>query len=208
MKKRTAPAKKQSTQIETIINADKTKAEDSRLEFLYFTLNALDNRRNAVDSRSNIILVLSTTIVVFFTSLLSKDSIFYPENLFLLINAVLIAAEAVMSCIYSLLLISPLTRKRKERKKEQKSLSWFYLIANMSSTEYRKEIEKFESPSIIEELSTQTVLISKLLKKRYMRMKWVCIMQYIVLGHLFLYVASTLLLTYFATPQLPTLPQS
>lgn len=190
MKKRTIQTKKQSTQIEIITNTntDKVKAEDSRLEFLYFTLNALDGRRNAVDSRSNIILVLSTTIVVFFTSLLLKDSIFYPENLFLLVNAVLIAAEAVISCIYALLLISPLTRKRKERKKDQKSLSWFYLIANMSPKEYGEEIEKMEPSGIIEELSTQTVLISKLLKKRYTRMQRVCFIQYVTLGHLFIYI--------------------
>lgn len=198
--------KKETKPQDTALNKFETEADSHRLEFLYFTLSALDSRRDAVDSRSNVILVLSTTIVVFFTSLLSKESIFYPENLFLLINAIIVALEAIISCIYSLRLISPLTRKRKDRKKQQRSLSWFYLVADMTPKEYEKEIEKADSSDIVEELSKQIISISKLVKKRYLRMKTTCILQYIVLIHLLFYIVATLLFTYFGTTSVP-LPQ-
>ena len=196
--------KKNKTVREKTVHAETTQnVDEQKSEFLYFTLEALDNRRNAIDSRTNVILLLSTTVIVFFASQLSEGSFFYPKNLVLLINAIVIAAEAIFSCIYSLLLISPLTRKRKDRKNPQKSLSWFYIIADMSPENYEKNINKMNNGGFTKELSLQIVLISRLLKKRYLRMKTACIIQYIVLCHLFLYSAAVLLFTYL-TPTVIT----
>jgi hypothetical protein len=188
------PNNQQKTQ-ETISNQNKNTIEKdrSKLEFLYFTLNAFDNRRTAIDARTSIVLLFSTTMTVFFASQLAEGGFFYPKNQFLLIFAIFIAALAVVSCIYSLRLISPLKRPKKERKVKQKSLSWCDIVADKTPDDYEREIKELDDAGLVTELSTQAVRISVLLKKRYKLLDNACKIQYVVLCFLFFYIAVVLL---------------
>lgn len=180
--------------LDTIIKND--SCEDDfryKLEFLYYTLNALDSRRDAIDARANIVLLLSTIVFGFFSSQLSDGGLFYPENTFNYIATLLILAATSSACIFSVRLISPIVRNSKERQNTSKSLSWFYLISNMTKDEYASEIRSANNEVIINELSTQVVLISKLLTKRYLRSKIACYSLYISLALLTAYIGIVLL---------------
>lgn len=177
--------KKQKNKIET--------NSENILNFLYFTLEALDNRRNSIDARCNILLIISTTIAVFFVSQLGRDGLLYPNNIFLFVNACCITSEVLMITLSYIFLISPIPRRRKQRKKNTKSLSWFYLIANSTKEEYYADIQNLSDIDIAKELSSQIITISKLLRKRYLRMKYICYFHYFSLLHFAIYVILILI---------------
>lgn len=171
-------------------NKQQEKIDNSKkIEFLYFTLNSFDGRRTAVDSRANVILLVSSAILAFVTYLCNSDGFFSPkQNIALSVFALIIIVVALIVCTISLLLINPISRSRMEKKERQETLSWFYLLADVKKNDYANKIMRLDDQKLINELSNQMILISKLLKKRYDRLQRICTFQFVLIGLLVLYL--------------------
>lgn len=153
---------------------------ENQKEFLYATLTNLETRRTAVDTRTTVVLAFSTVFLgLMFSQLKSGEFLYHNGNVIYKILQFLIILIFSISCFSSLLLISPIKRPKKIRKKVRFSLSFFYLIANQSHEEYYEEVNNLSINSINKELAKQVVEISKLLKKRYKRLKTTCNLLYI-----------------------------
>ncbi|MCX7749351.1 MAG: DUF5706 domain-containing protein [Clostridia bacterium] len=165
----------------------------SQKAFLYSLLASFDTRRNAVDMRCSITLALGIGSLIAVLSQMKAGEFLYPTIFSMKVGILIIILLILISCIVCLSLISPITRTRKEKKMPSKSISWFYLIANMTINEYSKEIQNLDDKEMIQELSKQVVLISKLLKKRYNRLIVACNFLSIGLVCIAIYIVITIL---------------
>jgi len=157
-------------------------------EFLYNLLSSFETRRSSIDTRATIILAASSLLVGLVFSQIKKGEFLSTEgNITYKIIIIIIILFFVASLVYSLLLVAPINRSKKEKKKFTRSLSFFYLIADETVDDYHEEIRKQSLKNIVKELSKQTVLISRLLKKRYDRLERAC---------KFLYGGIFIMLTY------------
>ncbi len=162
---------------------------DLRKDFLYNTLNALDNRRTAVDARSSVCLAVSTTSLVLILSQYDKDSLLMPTNIFELIIYILILLTLSISVLYSILLVAPIRKYNKPVKNKLiKNYSWFYAIARGTKNDYIDSINSLKKKEILTELSSQVYSISLLLDKRYYRLSILCCFLNISLFLIIVYV--------------------
>ena len=149
-------------------------------EFLYATLNNLETRRTAIHTRTTVVLAFSAVFLgLLFSQLKSGEFLYHNGVVYFKIILFAIIGIFSISCISSLLLISPIRRPRNVRRKVKFSLSFFYLIANKTNDDYFNEIQQLSINSINKELAKQVVDISKLLKKRYKRLKTTCYLLYL-----------------------------
>jgi Family of unknown function (DUF5706) len=176
-----------------------TISSTRQIEFLYSQLSFLDARRTAVDMRATVVLAASSLALGLVFSQLKSGELLYPGSCVFdkgwstvvsqvrpsqllfpgscVVNRVMagsILVSLMVACILSLMLIAPIGRSRRVRRVETKSLSWFWLIANMTPAEYLQEIVALTEADILVEQATQTVKVSRVVKVRYRRLKWAC----------------------------------
>jgi hypothetical protein len=145
----------------------------SHQQFLEKLLDTFNNRRSAVDSRATIICTISLALFGFLPT--QGSDIF--ENLpvtarYIIISMVIVPTFA--SVVYSLSLIAPLRRPRKERKTKTKTLTWFYKIPEQTLPEYQASIKALTESELIDQTAKQVYELSVLLKARYDRLLYAC----------------------------------
>jgi hypothetical protein len=145
----------------------------SHRQFLEKLLDTFNNRRSAVDSRATIICTISLAMFGFL--LTQGPDIFksLPATVRYIMIA-LVIAPTFGAVAYSLSLIAPLRRPRKERKTKMKSLTWFYKIPEQTLSEYQASVKGLTESELIDQTSKQVYELSVLLKTRYDRLLYAC----------------------------------
>jgi hypothetical protein len=167
---------------------------DSRQEFVYDLLEALDRRRAAVDARCAVVFAIAGAAFALFITQLKSGELLYPGRcIWKLAFCSIILSLLSISMLLGLSLIAPISTPKARPSRSSIPLSWFYQIADLSEEDYHRAVMEQDKESILRESSGQVVKISRLLKKRYDRLKWTCYFLYWAIISLALYACIILI---------------
>jgi hypothetical protein len=156
----------------------------SHRQFLEKLLDTFNNRRTAVDVRATVICTVSLALFGF---LITQGAEIFKgfSTTVRLVMISMVILPTFGSVAYSLSLVAPLRRPRKERK-NRGTLTWFYQIPNQTLSEYQANIKALTDSELIDQTAKQVYELSVLLKNRYDRLMNAC--QYLEIAIILLFV--------------------